>query len=254
MTRISYGRMTSHRGLRLGEALGPFALQAAERIGHERPPSPLPKTISHVSEAVLPNVAAGEPGAAERCLDRYGGLVWSLARKYFARRADAEDAVQEAFVSVWENASRFDAAVASETTYVAMIARRRMIDLVRRSNAARRSISQDESRGSEAPPAVEELAAAEPRRIEAGGVALQGIEVAEEAERVRLHLQRLGEDQQRVLRLALCEGQSQTQIAEQTGLPLGTVKSHARRGLKRLRELLSESPNQPLTPNQEAER
>lgn len=205
-------------------------------------------------DAVLPNVAAGESGAAERCLDRYGGLVWSLARKYFARRADAEDAVQEAFVSLWENASKFDAAVASETTFVAMIARRRMIDLVRRSNAARRSLPSEESRGAEPAPAVDQLAANETGRVETDGVALRGFEVTEEAERVRLHLQQLGEDQQRVLRLALCEGQSQTQIAELTGMPLGTVKSHARRGLKRLRELLSETPTNQLTPNQEGER
>ncbi|MEO0529341.1 MAG: sigma-70 family RNA polymerase sigma factor [Planctomycetota bacterium] len=204
----------------------------------------------------MPQVAAGTDGAAEACLDRYGGLVWSLARKYFARRSDAEDAVQEAFVSVWENAGRFDAGVASETTYVAMIARRRMIDLVRRAGAARRSMNSDDAGGLDAPSPVERVAAAEPTAIQADGVALRGFEVSEEAERVRNHLAQLSEDQQRVLNLALCEGQSQSQIAEATGWPLGTVKSHARRGMKRLRELLADndSGTTPLTSTKEADR
>ncbi|MEN0109575.1 MAG: sigma-70 family RNA polymerase sigma factor [Planctomycetota bacterium] len=198
-----------------------------------------------MTEALLPSVAAGEPGAAERCLDRYGGLVWSLARRYFARRTDAEDAVQEAFLSVWENAHRFDERVAGETTYVAMIARRRMIDLVRRAEAARRSMPSAAAGGPDAPPPVEEVAAAEAPTVEHDGVALRGFEVAEEAQRVRIQMARLSEDQQRVLELALCCGRTQTEIAEETGWPLGTVKSHARRGLKRLRELLAESNSEP---------
>lgn len=204
-----------------------------------------------MTEAILPRVAAGVPGAVETCLDRYGGLVWSLARRYFARPADAEDAVQEAFVSVWESARRYDPAVASEATYVAMIARRRIVDLVRRGSAARRSF-----RGAspaEAPPPLEEIAAPAPPSVEADGVVLRGIEVVEEAERVRNRLAMLSEEQQRVLRLALCEGLTQTQIAETTGWPLGTVKSHARRGLVRLRELLDE-PSRPLDPAKEADR
>ncbi|CAN0381718.1 unnamed protein product, partial [Ectocarpus sp. 4 AP-2014] len=147
--------------------------------------------------------------------------------------------VQEAFLALWENADRFDPAVASETTFVAMIARRRMIDLVRKAGAARRRLDPERTAGADAPPPVEEVAAAEPNTVQTGGVVLRGFEVAEEAARVRVQLGRLSEDQQRVLELALVEGQSQSQIAELTGWPLGTVKSHARRGMKRLRELLS---------------
>lgn len=248
MTRIDYVGTIDRRGLRNRGALGSFVARrtAARQITPDATRSiDAPPTVT---EAVLPSVARGEPGAAEACLDRFGGLVWSLARKYFARRGDAEDAVQEAFLSLWENAGRFDPAVASETTFVAMIARRRMIDLVRKAGAARRSLDADRARGADAPPPVEELVAAEPNRVEAGGVLLSGFEVAEEAARVRVQLARLSEEQQRVLELALVEGQSQTQISELTGWPLGTVKSHARRGLKRLRELLAESvPNTPQT-------
>ena len=78
--------------------------------------------------SLLQQVAAGQSQAVSEVIDAYGGLVWSLARKYFGRSAEAEDAVQDAFIAVWKSAERFDPEVAGESTYIAMIARRRMID------------------------------------------------------------------------------------------------------------------------------
>jgi RNA polymerase sigma-70 factor (ECF subfamily) len=192
--------------------------------------SPLPENL-------LARVAAGQPGAVEECLDQYGGLVWSLARRYFARHTDAEDAVQEAFLSLWENAHRFNASVASEGTFVAMICRRRIIDNMRRSSRieSQAAVGSDPDVTS----AVDEVAAREQSTIDHDGIQLQGFEIAEEANRIRNHMKQLREEEQRVLNLAVCEGMSQTRVAEITGWPLGTVKSHARRGMKRLRDLLS---------------
>ena len=76
----------------------------------------------------------------EDCLNKYGGLVWSIARKMLRNSEEAEDAVQEIFVDVWKNAERFDETKASETTFIAMIARRRLIDKIRYST---RRISAD---------------------------------------------------------------------------------------------------------------
>jgi len=180
------------------------------------------------TEPVLPSVASGVAGAPERCVDRYGALVWSLARRYFAVRADAEDAVQEAFVALWENASRFDPGIAGEPTFVAMICRRKMIDLVRRRVAA------DGVGGSTGAGRVEvETLAAEETT--------PTLELTEEAQRVRERMQTLREEERRVLDLAICQGLTQQRIAELTGWPLGTVKSHARRGMTRLRGLLDGS-------------
>jgi len=81
---------------------------------------------------VLPRLAAGDPKAAEECLDRYGSLVWSLARRHTRNAADAEDAVQDVFLDLWKNAERFDASRASEAAFITMIARRRLIDRLRR--------------------------------------------------------------------------------------------------------------------------
>ena len=60
---------------------------------------------ARLSDDILPRLAAGEPGAAEQCMDRYGALVWSIARRHTRHAAEAEDAVQEAFLSLWKNAA-----------------------------------------------------------------------------------------------------------------------------------------------------
>ena len=89
-----------------------------------------------VNESILQRVAAGDMAAMQECIDRYGGLVWSLARRLSLSPAEAEDGVQEAFIELWKHAERFDPEVASETTFVSMIARRRLIDR-RRSRASK---------------------------------------------------------------------------------------------------------------------
>ena len=76
---------------------------------------------------LLPRIATGDNHAMEECLDLYGNLVWSLARR-MSSSADADDAVQEIFLDIWKNAARFNRNVASEKTFVMMIARRRLID------------------------------------------------------------------------------------------------------------------------------
>lgn len=173
------------------------------------------------SEPLLPRVAAGEPGAVEHCIDRYGSLVWTIARRMLAKTADAEDAVQEVFLEIWRQAPRFDPNLASEATFITMLARRRVIDQLRR------GAKQPDS---ELP---EELIDARAPSSDAG------LLLAEQAKRVRETLQKISPDQRQVIELAICHGRTQTAIAQQMGVPLGTVKSHARRGLQRLRELLT---------------
>src|SRR5688572_30887642 len=84
-----------------------------------------------MAQGILNRIAAGDKTAVEECLKKYGGLVWSLARRMLRNSDDAEDAVQEIFLEVWKNAGKFDETQSSETTYIAMIARRRLIDKIR---------------------------------------------------------------------------------------------------------------------------
>lgn len=174
------------------------------------------------SEGVLRRVAAGEPGAVQACLDRFGGLVWSLARRLSSGDADAEDAVQEIFLDVWKSSHRYDPGVASETAFVAMIARRRLID--RRRRASRRP---DEHLLNEGAAVGDWDGRADP------------VELSDEAARAADALGQLSEEQQRVLKLSIYHGLSHEKISRATGLPLGTVKTHARRGLMRIRDVLN---------------
>jgi RNA polymerase sigma-70 factor (ECF subfamily) len=133
---------------------------------------------------------------------------------------DAEDVVQEIFVDIWKNAERFDPSQSSETTFVAMIARRRIIDRLR---YAQRRL---------APDSIEDMLNEPASRVD---VNLQtSVEAAEAAKA----LQSLRPEQQKVLQLSIVHGLSHQEISDATGMPLGTVKTHARRGIIQARELL----------------
>lgn len=170
---------------------------------------------------LLPKIARGDPSAFNAVVDRYGGLVWSLARRRCAGTAEAEDAVQEIFLELWRNADRFDVRRGREVTFVAMIARRRLIDRLRK--AERERIG------------GETLAQASGGN--AGGSA--AVEAGADTSRVLDAISTLPSDQSEVLALSLARGLSHREIAETTALPIGTVKSHLRRGLERVRQTLA---------------
>lgn len=181
-------------------------------------------------ETVLEKIAQGETSAVQACLAQYGGLVWSLARKCLQNAADVEDAVQEIFVDVWKNAAKFDSSLASETTFIAMIARRRLIDRQRKLARSPEVNSLNETENSS-------TSCAYPDEI---------LEIQEEARRARDHLNQLRPEEKQVLELSIDQGMSQSQIADLTGIPLGSVKTYARRGMIRLRELLQVSDERRL--------
>lgn len=175
-----------------------------------------------VAEPILHRVAAGEPGAVQECLDRYGGLVWSLSRRFCPNREEAEDAVQDVFIEIWNKAKRYDASLSSEITFVAMIARRRLIDRGRRrQRALQTEVIEDENI---LPPSEDR--------------AQEMVDIGDEVDRAQKALAKLRPDEQKVLRLSIYEGLSHDQISKATSLPLGTVKTHLRRGLIRVREML----------------
>ena len=190
--------------------------------------STTPNTQRLVLEhSLLTRIADGDQSAVPECISRYGGLIWTLARRRLASREDAEDVVQEIFVDLWRSADRFDPLVAEEITFVAMIARRRVIDRLRRRSVLPQTASMNDAGVS----SVVDVAGWETvgRRLELG----------EEARIADEHLQRLKPEEQQILRLSIYDNLSHAAIAEQTGFPLGTVKSHIRRGLDSLRRTLA---------------
>ncbi len=171
---------------------------------------------------ILLRLADGDAGAAQDVINAYGGLVWSLALRFCRSRADAEDAVQEILTDVWKSAHRYRSARASERVFISMIARRRLIDRLRR----------DKRRGE-----VEPMAAGPSSELQHPG---DSGERGWDAQQAAQAMQSLSDDQRRVLEMSVTQGLTQREIAEATGTPLGTVKTHMRRGLIRLREMMSD--------------
>lgn len=186
------------------------------------------------AESLLDRVAAGGEHSAEALLDRYGGLVWSLARRFCADRAEAEDAVQEIMVEVWKSVrqGRYDASKGSETTFVATIARRRLIDRLRRRRLKTSELAMDVASPKAATTPADEL--------------------TDEARAASEVLERLSEAQQTAIRMAVLHGLTHEEVAAATGMPLGTVKTHIRRGLIKMREMLASAGSQPGTAGKEA--
>ena len=178
-----------------------------------------------MSEALLPRIAKGDMEAVSDFLRRHTALVWGQARRCFRSAQDAEDAVQDIFLEVWRSAERFDPRQGSESSFVATIARRRLVDRLRRQSTR------------PAPDLLED-AGTVPARSE-----VDVVDLGDEVHRARAAMEQLRPEQREVLELALGHGRSHQEIAASVGIPLGTVKSHARRGLQRLRAMLGVEPD-----------
>ena len=204
-------------------APGPIEKQSGSCVPcGPRPAGPGPAKHPLTETSTLQRIAAGDAAAVQECLDRFGGLVWSVARRFTYDAAEAEDAVQEVFVDVWKSAGRFDPERSSEAAFIAMIARRRLIDRRRKKERAPDSQSLELE-----PPSEQDT--------------LERVEVCDEAERAVKAMAHLRPEQRKVIELSIYHGLTHEQISKTANMPLGTVKTHARRGLIRLRELLNEA-------------
>jgi RNA polymerase sigma-70 factor, ECF subfamily len=154
-------------------------------------------------------------------MEQYGGLVWSLARRLSRSPSDAEDATQEIFTDIWRSAGRFDPTQGSDKIFVAMIARRRLIDRLRKTSSEPPMVSED---------ALETVPSTDP------GTSSERCFEAEQATRA---LAQIRPEQRQVLELGLLHGLTQVEIASRLGMPLGTVKSFMRRGLIKVRETMN---------------
>lgn len=174
-----------------------------------------------VKHSFLQRIAQGENDVAQELLNRYGTLVSSLAWRFLNNANEVEDAVQDIFVTLWQKAGRFNPNLASETTYVTMVARRRLIDHYRK--AIRR-------------PLQIPLNDFEQTRSDQG---TNQVDLSDEVCKAVNAIQTLSSVQQRVLKMTVYQDLSHNDISQKTGLPLGTVKTHLRRGLLKLRERLA---------------
>ena len=180
-------------------------------------------------EELLGRAARIDPAAFAELYDRHSVAAFSLARRIVGG-AHAEDAVQEAFLSVWRGVKRYDAARGPVRTWLLSIVRLRSIDELRKLEVHGR-------RRAEAEGLEESLTA--PDLPEAHALH------AEQSAAVRTALATLSDDQRRVLELAYFSGLTQAEIAERLELPLGTVKGRTRLSLEKLRAALDPSARAP---------
>jgi len=179
--------------------------------------------VSLSDEALLAIIATPEGDLAlAELYDRYGKIAYGLAYRVLRDSALAEDAVQEAFITVWRTAGTYIRERGKPRTWLLTLVHRRAVDLVRREE--RRRVAEPGEEPTPTTPAAEEEATLRDRRR-----AVQGA------------LRQLPADQREALELAYYCGLTQTELAEQLGVPLGTVKSRMFAGLRRLGDLLREA-------------
>lgn len=167
--------------------------------------------------------AAGEEQALACAYERFAGQIHGMAVRAFGPGPDAEDVTQQVFVAAWTGRARFRPDHSPLPAWLVGICRHKIADAWARRDKQRR----------EAEAALSE-AQARP-----GGPVTAGVDTAA-TDRVLLldELDHLGQPQRGIIELAFFEDLTHAQIAERTGLPLGTIKSHIRRTLERLRTRL----------------
>ena len=167
----------------------------------------------------------GDLGALDRLYEQYGAMAFSIAYRITGDRAAAEDVVQDAFLGAWRNAARYVDARGTVRTWLLSIVHHRAIDAIRR---RRPTVELPESEASL--PATLTLP-------DTWAEVSQGLD----REAVQSALTRISDVQREAIELAYFGGLTQSEIADRTGVPLGTVKGRLRLGLSGLRAALQAS-------------
>lgn len=175
--------------------------------------------------ALVAAVGAGDAAALALLYNRFSGMLLGLAHRVLGDASDAEEILQEAFLQVWNQAGRYDPSRSSVSTWLVLITRSRAIDRLRSRKVKNRTLLavQQEKRGMHTSPEG------------VGDVFRQ-----ERGQRLRQEMALLPKEQREVLEMAFFRGMTQSEIAERTGIPLGTVKTRSLLAMRKLRKALSE--------------
>ncbi len=166
-----------------------------------------------------------QSAAIAELYDRYSGMLQALSHRVLGDASDAEEVLQEAFLQVWNQAGRYDSKRSSVSTWLVLITRSRSIDRLRSRQVQQRTVK---SAGQENP-----ATHTSPQGV--GNVLLQ-----ERRNRLRQEMKQLPDEQSQVLEMAFFKGMTQSEISEETGIPLGTVKTRTLLAMKKLRKALSD--------------
>lgn len=179
----------------------------------------VPLGAAEADISVVQRLAAGDRDAVAELYDRHAARIMGLAIRIVRNSSDAEDVVQEVFSQAWRTAPNYQPARGTVAGWLLMMARTRAIDRLRSRQARRDAADGADLDGLPAAvaPVSEQLIA------------------SQQAARVREAMMTLPIEQRTALELAYFEGLTQTEIAERTETPLGTVKTRIRTALTSLR-------------------
>src|SRR5260370_31317339 len=172
--------------------------------------------------AALVRAAGGDRAALRQAYQDTSAKLFGVCLRILNDRSEAEDVLQEVYVTVWRKAATFDPARASPITWLVAIARNRSIDRLRAVASGRRMDPID---------AAEEVRDPAPAAVEL-------VEAAQQSSRLSMCLEQLESRQSTAIRSAFLTGNTYEELAERMKVPLGTLKSWIRRGLLKLRDCL----------------
>lgn len=175
---------------------------------------------------LIQRIGRGDRDAFEDFYKRYSGLVYSTAYRVLNSASDAEDVAQEVLFMIWEKSPMFDASRGKPITWALTMTRNKAIDRLR--SLQRRFRLQDEVEKESCPDDfIHERRAADE------------VEAMEKGQMVRSAVMKLSREQREVIEMAYFGGLTQQEIAARLDEPLGTVKARIRRGMLRLRKMVS---------------
>jgi RNA polymerase sigma-70 factor (ECF subfamily) len=178
----------------------------------------------HELAALLGRAGEGDAGAFRDFYDRTSAKLFAVVLRILPERAEAEDVLQEVYVTIWRKAAEFDAARASAITWTATIARNRAIDRIRARNV--RPAAPLEA----APDIADETPAAD-----------QMLDTVRAAATVQAALAQLDPQHAAIIRSCYFEGLTYEALSAREGIPVGTLKSWVRRGLLRMRAAMEQA-------------
>jgi len=174
---------------------------------------------------LMARLHGGDEDAFRGLFHAYAPTAKALAQRVVRQSHLAEEIVQEAFMAVWKNPGAYESERGSVRSWLMGMVHHLAVDLVRREEAHRRRAE------ASIPQALEEQA-------DHADEVVQQLGLPEERRAVRDALAELPLEQRAVLEMMYFDGLSQSQIAERTGIPLGTVKSRTLLGMRRMRGVL----------------
>ena len=176
--------------------------------------------------SLLKRTGEGDRASFELLYERYSGVLFSTAFRILNDQTAAEDVLQDVFIQIWEKAPLYDPTRGKPLTWAVTMTRNKAIDRLRSQQRRNRLKDEMEAQAS----VFEEFS---------DRSSLDEVQSVERGELIRQAVRQLSKEQRKAIELAFFSGMSQSEIAEELGEPLGTVKARIRRGMMKLKEIIT---------------